>query len=396
MNNILTIAKKEFLDTIRDRRTLLTMFVIPLLGFPIIIYIIAAVQISIHQKAAEKTLKVGIVSSEAPAAITDRLEKIDNINLITPIALADTTNLIKDDSLDMVVWVDNQFMEAQDSLASGIIHLYYQSTDDDQLKRRVLSPIIEYEESLLAQRLEILTLSSESIDPISIVERDVSSQQEVLGQSVGGFLPYIFILFCFMGCMYPAIDLFTGEKERGTLETILTLPVQRVRFLLGKMIVVASSGIISALLALIGLFLSARLIAVIPPEILEIISDILKPTSVLLLLGMLIPLSIFFAGLLIPFATYAKTFKEAQSLITPLNFLVIIPAALGLTPGIELNTGTALIPILNIALSTKEIVAGTFHYGLLALVFGSLILLAVLSIFFSVNWFSRESNILRT
>ncbi|MFW5707063.1 MAG: ABC transporter permease, partial [Bacteroidota bacterium] len=106
-------------------------------------------------------------------------------------------------------------------------------------------------------------------------------------------------------------------------------------------------------------------------------------------------LCIFFAGLLIPLTIYAKTFKEAQSIVTPLTFIVIIPAALGLIPGIEYNLVTALIPIVNITLATKEIIAGTIHIPYYLVTVGSLIGLAALSVVFCANWFGKETNILR-
>jgi len=202
-------------------------------------------------------------------------------------------------------------------------------------------------------------------------------------------------LFCFIGAMYPAIDLFTGEKERMTIETILASPVKRIEILSGKMIVVVATGIFSALLAIVGLFVGLNFADALPSEIIEVTGDILQVKFIILLLTMLIPLTIFFAGILIPISIYAKSFKEAQSISTPINILVIVPAIVGMLPGIELSIKTAAIPIVNIALATKEIIAGTIDYGLLTVVYGSLIIIALASVFFSVRFFAQENNILR-
>jgi sodium transport system permease protein len=113
------------------------------------------------------------------------------------------------------------------------------------------------------------------------------------------------------------------------------------------------------------------------------------------ILIMLIPLTIFFAGLMIPLTIYAKTFKEAQSILTPMTFLIIIPAALGMIPGIEYNAVTAIIPVINITLATKEIIAGTIHLPYYLLTVVSLIGLAAISVVFCTRWFGKESNILR-
>ena len=101
----------------------------------------------------------------------------------------------------------------------------------------------------------------------------------MIGELVGGFLPYIFIAFGFMGCMYPAIDLFTGEKERGTIETLLTTPVSRWQFLVGKMLVIILSGLMASFFALLGLFLSINFMDIIPdPEIMKVVNQILSIT----------------------------------------------------------------------------------------------------------------------
>ena len=227
------------------------------------------------------------------------------------------------------------------------------------------------------------------------MEVDIATTQEKFGKAIGGFLPYIFVIFCFIGIMYPAIDLAAGEKERGTLETLLTTPVGRFEILLGKFGVVVLTGIGSALISIVGLYIGIRQAGDIPPEIMEVILSVLKPETIGMLISLLLPLTMFFAGLLLSLSMFAKTFKEAQSIITPANFLVIIPVAIGLIPGIELNTTTAFIPVLNVSLATKGIISGTINYALLAEVYASLIILAGLSLFVSSKLFMRESVIFR-
>jgi sodium transport system permease protein len=263
------------------------------------------------------------------------------------------------------------------------------------VESRLSSLLDQYGAGLREERLAQLNISREVIEPVEVEKVDMATLQEKIGKYAGGFIPYIFIIFCFTGAMYPAIDLFTGEKERGTIETILTSPVRRLHILTGKMSVVVLTGIVSALLALVGLFAGLNFADTLPAQITEVTGDILQPQFLLLLLTMLIPLTIFFAGILVPISIYAKSFKEAQSIITPINILVILPGVVGILPGVELTLQTALIPVVNIALATKDIVAGTIDYGLLTAVYASLILFAVVSVAFSVRYFGKETNILR-
>ena len=264
-----------------------------------------------------------------------------------------------------------------------------------QVEKRLREKLEVLQQSLLQARYAKLDISPETMQPLSISTTDMASAKEQIGVMVGGFLPYLFIIFCFTGCMYPAIDLFTGEKEKGTIETLLTVPASRLHILLGKVLTIAVVGVCAALMTMVGLFSIISISNQIPPEIIAVLQDILSVRFVLMLFAMLIPLSIFFAGILSAVAIRASSFKEAQSYITPLMFVVIVPAAIALMPGLKLSWQTAAIPVLNVALATKEIVAGTIQAGHYALIMVSLILLALAAVWVSKRQFGKEGNILK-
>ncbi|MFQ5753150.1 MAG: ABC transporter permease, partial [bacterium] len=275
---------------------------------------------------------------------------------------------------------------------------YFKSTENEEediTKRRLKDIVEEYEKKLISARFVELNLDEKIVKPLNLTEINIATQKERLGRMIGGFLPYIFIIFCFTGSMYPAIDLGAGEKERGTIETLLTSPVNRFQILLGKFSVVVLTGIASAAISMVGLYLSIRQLHEIPPEFLELLLGILEVKSIVLVLSLLLPLTIFFAGILLSLSIFAKTFKEAQSLISPMTFVVILPVVVGLLPGITLNSTTALIPILNISLATKDIISGTIQTGLLVEVYLSLIVLAGISLLFCTKMFEREGTIFR-
>ncbi|GAB4404017.1 MAG: hypothetical protein OHK0039_03880 [Bacteroidia bacterium] len=389
-----TILRKELTETLRDRRTLLTMFVIPALVFPLIIYTSYTLTRARAQQAETQQLRVGLIGEATD--LVAYLQSRSDIDLKPGIALADTQRLLRADSLDLILWIAGDYAQAQAAMQSGLLRVYHQTTSEDRLLRRFTETLEGYNEVLLAQRLDSLGIAQAAIEPLRIDDsHNMAGKQEIIGQVVGGFLPYIFILFCFLGCFYPAIDLFTGEKERGTIETLLSTPVSRMTILAAKLVVVSLSGFVSALVGMTGLFVSIQLME-LPPSFGEVLRQLAQPGTVLLILGMILPLAIFFAGLLVPFAVYARNFKEAQSTIAPLNILVIVPAALAMIPGIELTSLTALIPVMNVALASKEIVAGTAQTGLLLIVFASLVILAAGATWASVRRFGDEQNVLRT
>jgi len=397
MNIFLTIFKKELIDTLRDRRTIIAMIIIPLLIFPVLIGITSKIQKSVTKKAEEKTLRIAVISNDsATEKLIEIIAKMDDFKFIENVPEDSVRSFVQNDSLDGAFVFSKTFDKRVASLRAGRVKFYFKSTEGDNIeKNRMKTLVNEFEESLLSTRFEKLNLDETVGTAVNLVEVDITSKKERIGKAIGAFLPYIFVIFCFIGSLYPAIDLAAGEKERGTIETLLTAPVNRFVILLGKFGVVVLTGVGSALISIIGLYFGISQVGEIPPEIVEVILGILEIKSIVLLLSLLLPLTMFFAGIMLSLSMFAKTFKEAQSILTPMNFLVILPVAIGLIPGITLDPKTALIPVLNVSLATKEIVAGTIDFGLLIEVYASLAVLAGLSLFLASRIFLRESVIFR-
>jgi len=133
-------------------------------------------------------------------------------------------------------------------------------------------------------------------------------------------------------------------------------------------------------LTILGLVASLKLMPDIPQDILDTISNMVEIKGILMLFAMIIPLSLFFAGIISAMVVKAKSFKEAQSIVTPISMVIILPAMIGMMPGVELTFATAAIPIVNIALATKEIVAGTIQMGHYAIIIFTLVILAIIAV----------------
>lgn len=389
---IFRIFRKELLDTLRDRRTLMTMLVIPTLIFPIVLNVFVEISKSFEEDEQQKELKVGVFGTNSQQ-LKQQLQQL-------PKSLGKKMVLIYSDSLKLDKDVKAQNIEL------GLYHHY--TTDEKTLvldwqfdateigrpeRAEAFNAAIEAIEQ--QKRLKALGIQIQEIEPVKANYNNCASDEKMIGKMAGGFLPYIFIAFGFIGCMYPAIDLFTGEKERGTIETLLTTPVARWKILMGKMLVVVSSGMLAASCSLIGLFISIEYLDLgAEKEIMEVIHGMLNLPFILSLLALLFPMVIFFAGVMIPIAIYAKSFKEAQSIITPLNIVMVLPAMIGFFPGIELNLNTAFIPVINVVLATKELIAGTLSFGYFLSVFSVMLLIAGLAVLLSYRQFGKESNIL--
>ncbi len=396
MKNILIIAKKELIDLTRDKRTMLTMVIIPLLLFPLIMSISGNFASKQIEKEAEKKLVLLVEGEQYADSLFSFITKQQHIDIFKneKNEIADT--LLKNSTIDAILFFDKGFDSTLYSGGTAITTIKYKSTDYDIVRRKLSSVIDQYKNGILDKRLKELGISEATINPIHTNFKDISSQREKFGKTMGGMVPYIFIIFSYIGCMYPAIDLFTNEKERGTLETILSTPVNRLQILFGKMSIVSLTGLVSALLSIVGLTIGMNQFSnSMPQEVFGSISIYTEPSVIILLVSMLIPLVIFNAGIMTIITNYARSYKEAQSLLSPLMIVIIVPAVMGMMPFIELNNASAFIPITNIALAAKEIIAGTLNYTHYAFVVFSLCIYAVISVFVASIWFGKEKNILR-
>lgn len=395
MKYIFIIFKKELLEVFRDRRSLMAMIVFPLLLIPSLLSVVTSFQISQTEDALSKVLRVGIVNNGNGGDLVMALKFGRDIEVIENVDEAHLKELVKGDSLDAGIIVAPNFDATIRQGRSGKIEFYHNSTAASTIKERVEASIQFYNDQLLVDRLDSFQLTKSNIEPLKIIEKDVYTQTEAMNRLIGGFLPYFFVIFCIMGAMYPTIDLFTGEKERGTIETILTVPTSRLNILLGKMSVPVFTGVISGITAIFGMYLALQLNPDAPAFFIRMIENILQLEAILLIVLMLIPLTIFFAGAMIPLAVYAKSFKEAQSMIQPSLIVAIFPLMLGMLPSMQLNFVTAFIPILNVALASKAIIANNIDIAHYAVVCFSLLLLAALGVAISIRQFGQESNVLR-
>jgi sodium transport system permease protein len=396
MKNIIIIIRKELKDLLRDKRTLITSIFIPVLLFPILFTTMGKFMSRQIKEEQEKVLNICINDNGNAASMIKLFENKKGIKIIKYKDVLQFDTLIKTGKLDGAIVIENAFDSNISAMKTGIITLHYKSANWG-VKNRLTDVIDNYKNNILNERLGKLSIEKSFVNPIEIQIQDVSTSREKFGKAIGGMVPYIFILFSFLGCMYPAIDLFTNEKERGTLETLLVTPVSRLEILFGKMSVISVIGLSSAILSIFGLSFGLKQFSQgLPEDVMGALGNFIDPGNVILLLLMLIPLVIFFAGILTLITTYAKSYKEAQSIISPMTILVILPAFVGLMPGVELNALTAIIPITNIALATKDLISGTLNFSLYAMVIASLLVFASASVFVASIWFGKESNIIKT
>ena len=396
MSIIVSIFKKELIDVLRDRRTLMFMVVIPILITPLLIIGSIKFQEYQNKKSEEKILKIAYINESEDSLTKELLSDQKGVKIIEGVPIDSIESYIKSDSLQGGLYLGKGFLKKIKTNSSGDVKIYYKSSDlMSKSKKRIQAALDIYKGKIIAERLKQLNVDGQILEPINITNIDMATAKETLGKAVGGFIPYVLVMFIFLGAMYPAIDLGAGEKERGSLETLLSSPATKFEITMGKLLVVSLTGIVSGLVSVLGISSSLFFIDKIPVQIQETILELINPFMIFSIIILMIPIAIFFASMLLSISFYARSFKEAQSLMGPLNMVIIVPLFLSLGPGMEMDHATALMPLINVGLLTKEILAGSVELIYFIETLFSLLFCAAIGIWFSVFWFKKENTIFR-
>ena len=396
MNTILAIFKKELTDVLRDKRTLFFMVVMPVLVMPLIFIGSLKFQEYQNKKAEDKILKIALINETDDTTIRQFLIEEKGVNLVENIELDSIEVDIKKDSIQGAMHIEKDFINDISANAAGRVNIYYKSSDlMSKTKNRMNSALDRYKKKIVGERLSRFKVDENLLEPLDIVQMDMSTKKETMGKALGGLVPYFLVIFIFLGAMYPAIDLGAGEKERGSLETLLSSPATKLEITVGKLMVVSLAGLVSGLVSVIGISTPLFFIDNIPDQIKTTIIEIINPFMIVSVIILMIPIAIFFASMLLSISFYARSFKEAQSLMGPLNIIILVPVFLSIGPGIEIDHVMALIPLINVGLLTKEIIAGSMEPIYFIETLLSLLFFAAVGIRFSVYWFNKENTIFR-
>jgi len=399
LSAISVVYRKELTEWLRDRRTLISTVLVPLLAFPLLMVGITALATVMIGNAEKEIPKVMILGGEDSPQLLDRLHKLDKL-VIVPYA-DNWKDQISNKEIRAAIEIPKGFQVALTEGTAPTVDIYYyegeikSSFGADHLQ----DAIKDYREDIVKERLAANNLPASVLSPFEIKRQNVAPLEKVGGASIGGFIGYAVILLCLTGAMYPAIDLTAGEKERGTIETILSSPISRVDLVLGKFLLVFSASLVSAVLSVTSMGTSFALLGhshLMTSSGGQSLNLSLGPLSVAAVFFMAFPLAVLFSAVLMTIALFAKTYKEAQSYLTPLTFLVVIPAIASIMPGVELTPKLALIPVLNTSLVCKEIISGTYHWNSILLIFASTCVYAAAAIFLAVKMFQREDVLFRS
>jgi len=402
LQNIGFVFRKELTEWLRDRRTIISTVVIPLLLFPILTVGFGTMATMLIGKAKEEIPKVIVLGGDDSPKILEGVRKLDKIEVVA--AQTNWKDEIINKEVRAAVEIPPGFEADLAQQKSDVVKIYmYEGEMKSSFAAdRVEKYFKDLSDRVVTERLAAKSLPASILKPFEIKQDNVAPPEKVSGAVLGGLVGYMVILLCLTGGMYPAMDLTAGEKERGTMETILSSPISRYHLVLGKFFLVLTAALATAALSVLSMGLSFNALKLFSPEAAsgrgEAAALMLRigPATVLAIFVMALPVAVLFSAALMTISLFAKSYKEAQSYVSPLMILVIVPAVAALLPGVELTSKLALIPILNVSLLCKELVTGTYHWNYIATIFLSTCVYAGVALFLAVKMFQREDVLFRS
>ncbi len=370
---------KEAMALLRNKRVLFGIFG-PLLIMPALLWGYDAFSSSVDRAAEESKSQIAIVS-EMPEALIALMKKREDIALVQnpPKTLEDQRKAVDENQLEVVL-----------SIEDGAYMLRYDFGRSNA--QRAASRAIEV---LDAYRLTLQkTLVSDAggdealLNAPKWLAEDMATDTETARSSVSGYIPAFIILYLLMTLSSFAIEMTTTEKEGGTMETLMSLPITRMELLTGKLLACMLFGLMTLIVILGGFY------AMLPffgnTEIAQLNVTFGLLSTILLTL---VPLLILGAAMTIATGMMANSYKESSAYLTPVLFMFMIPAYIGTIPGLELSGTLSLIPILNATLLVKDAFLGQLNWSLFFIVFVINLLFALMSLGIMSKIFSSETLI---
>ena len=394
LRNSLIVYRKELRDMLRDKRTIRSMVIIPVIAFPLLFWGIGKVMTTVMGEAATETAPIMVQGGTDSPKVLAALGKVPGIKVLP--YRDDARQEVSDKKIRALVEIPNDI----DTIAAGSqskqvsIGYYENDVKSEMTKDKLQKFFDDYRDGVARAALVARGLSPNILEPFKVQADNVAPPAKVSAAIFGGWIPYLIIIFSFTGAMYPAMDLTAGEKERGTLETILSSPVSRTDLVIGKFLMVMTASIVTAVLSLTSVGFAGRHMMSGAQQ--QTLNLSISPSTVIAVVVMLLPLTVLFASMLLAVALLAKSYREAQTYVSPLVFVAVAPAIIGALPGVELNWKTALVPILNTSLVSKEVIGGTYHWTTMLMVFGMTCVYAAISLGAAIYMFNREDVLFRT
>ena len=384
-----TIFKKEIIDIIRDKKTLFMGIVLPLILYPLLMIIMTQIM-TISMNSIEND-DINIAFEKYPSK--ELITLIKNYDSDGAINIVKSKNYKKDlEKGNIDAYVD---IKEKNKIENYKIYINSSKENSSTVNSKLEDIFNTYKEKKVKDKIEQLQLNvEETLEPVVYSTIDLAKTEEVAGLLLGQILPLILIMGVLLGAIYPAIDSMAGEKERGTLETLFTLPISNLELVMGKYMAVSLCAIVTAILNVVSILMTLIYILSTGNISGQLLSNnfnifaLSGPLFITLICICLFAMVVSAVSMCV--CSLAKSFKDAQNYITPVMFLVLIPSYASMIPNLNLDRTTSIIPVVNISLLIKSVLSNNANLSLIALVFISNFAFVILSVILLSKLFNSE------
>lgn len=387
--NIITIMKKEFSRFFKDKRMVISCLILP----GAMIFIMYSLMGNVFSSIAnvDESHKYSIYTINAPSFVTTLLDTSEvsyDMQEITAEEVESKKALLQDSKIDLIVIfpVDFEHLIAEYNPSLGVaapnVEMYYNSSKvESQTIFRMLTEILNGYESSISNKFDINNQESPA---------DVAKESDIMGMMMSTMLPFLLIIFLFSGCMSLAPEAIAGEKERGTMATLLVTPIKRSQLAIGKILSLSVLSVLCALSSFLGTIISLPKLmgGVMPGEVSANIYGFGDYVSLLLIIISTVFVIITVLSLV---SALANSIKEANTYIMPLMLIVML---IGLSSMFSqdsaISLGLFLVPIYNSVMAMSKIMSFANNAAMVALTVISNIVISGIGVFVLTKVFNNE------
>ncbi|MDF1523357.1 MAG: ABC transporter permease [Trueperaceae bacterium] len=400
------IAAKEILSTLRDTRAIVSNLVIPLVLLPVMMLGLPLLLGGLFER---ETTTVTELAVEGLAELPDELVALAEAQNAVLIDVPDALAAVREGTYSAGLIAPAGFAEAlTEGRAAEVTIVAKTGNLRGELNGGKLRGAVDaYTQSLVADRLREAGLDPAVLRPIAVASADASTEAERSSGQLAWLIPFFIAIWTLTGGQMTAIDATAGEKERGTLEVLLVAPVRRTEVVFGKFLAVMTFGLSAAVMAIVGFVLGGTVLRriflpLIGGEGGEMASMMggtltITPATIGLLLVSALLLAAVVAALLLTVTLFARSFKEAQTYVAPMSFVLLVPAiALQFRELIGTGDAAYWIPVYNAMVLMDDVVKGSATASAIGITWLVMAAMVALLLVLANASFRREDVLFRT
>ncbi|MEX2466147.1 MAG: ABC transporter permease [Gemmatimonadota bacterium] len=366
---------REVRSALRERSVVVNSILLPILLYPLLLWVEITALVFVTGLSESAPSRVVIV--DPPAAHAALIDSLETNPGIESAAAEPGLDRLRDElglgDLDAIVAFAPPTAPSGTLEDNFAVHVHYDRSVDRSRRalQRVRSVVDGYRGAWIADQASMLGLTEAALSSFEIEQRNVSTDEALGAAILGLMLPLFLVIAVALGCLVPAVDTTAGERERGTWETLMVTQASRASVVLSKYLYVASFGAAAGVLNVTAMTLALGPVMA-PLQGLDggsgaAFTVSLSPTSVLVMLTAAALLALFFAAAMMLLASFARSFKDGQALVTPVFYLALLPLLLGQQSDRSLSNALAAVPVANIAMAVRDAINGVFVWPALAL-----------------------------